>query len=222
MAEVDQKLEPFRLRNHAALLITFDGLDGSGKTTQIMILEERLRKLGCAVKTTSDLNSSKIGRRIKEIVNSSSTSSDKVSDLLLIHAARTINLQEEILPALSSGKVVISDRFQASTYAYNFVGRGAPAPLYYSLEENILDTVSPALQIILDIGVSRKNERILKRGGVVEKYEKMGHAYFEKVRQAFWDYAAKHGAVVLDASQDRDSLSETIFDLVNQRLIKDD
>lgn len=162
--------------------ITFEGVEGSGKSTQIRFVQNYLRKLGKRVLLVREPGSTKIGEQIRNALLH--PKNDKMSvetELFLFLAARAQLVNEVIRPALRAGKVVISDRYEDSTIAYQGYGGGYPLSQLKRLAKAARGKVTPNLTFLLDID-SKKG---LKRTGRIDRMEKKSIGFHKKVRSGF-------------------------------------
>ncbi len=134
------------------LFITFEGMDGSGKTTQMHLLAERLRALGHAVLETTEPGGPPISMKIRRILlDAAHQELGPSAELLLYFASRAQNVDEWILPALERGEIVLSDRFTDSSLVYQGCGRGLGADAVKALERIACRGLQPALTILVDV-----------------------------------------------------------------------
>lgn len=133
------------------IFITFEGIEGSGKSTQVKILAEKLQKEGFETIVTFEPGDTEFGRKIREILLSPSLIINPLSELLLYFADRVQHVSEKINPYISKGFIVISDRFTDSTLAYQGYGRGISLDLIKSLNKILLNEFKPELTILLDL-----------------------------------------------------------------------
>src|SRR6266404_5834421 len=141
-------------------LITFEGLDGCGKTTQFDLESKRLVGQGWVVTTTKEPGGTPVGQKIREIVlNVSSGPLSATTELALMLAARAQHIHEVIRPALESGILVLCDRFTDSTVAYQGYGRGIPLDQLETLDRILCHSFRPQLTLILDIDPETAAER---------------------------------------------------------------
>ena len=139
----------------SGMLITFEGIDGCGKTTQIEMACEWLEKQGYAVLSTFQPGGTEVGRQIRDILlKRKNRSLLQETELLLYLADRVQHLKEVILPAIEDGKLVLSDRFHDSTVAYQGFGRGVDLSLIQSIEENVINPHAPDLTFLFRIDPS--------------------------------------------------------------------
>lgn len=176
--------------------ITLEGPDGSGKSTQLGFLVQRLRKEGYDVVESAEPGGTPIGLQIRRIVlDSANQELSAKAELLLMFAARAQNVEQLILPALAQGKIVVSDRFTDSTLAYQGAARGLGSELVLQVHTIACNGLFPDLTLCIDIdtatGLARAHNRNRSRGGVdesrldqqaVEFHRKVRHAYFELAR----------------------------------------
>ena len=162
--------------------ITFEGVEGSGKSTQIRFCKNYLRKLGKRVLLVREPGSTKIGEQIRHVLLH--PKNDKMSvetELFLFLAARAQLVSEVIRPALQKGMVVISDRYEDSTIAYQGYGGGFPLPQLKQIAQAARGNVTPNLTFLLDID----SEKGLKRAGRNDRIEKKALGFHKKVRRGF-------------------------------------
>ena len=150
--------------DNTELFITFEGIDGSGKTTQLRLLAKRLRAAGQAVVETVEPGGTEIGRQIRRILlDPANTALVARVELLLYFASRSQNVEEVIRPALASGAIVLCDRFTDSTLAYQGCGRGLDTEPILQLDSLACQGLSPNLTILIDIDPEESRRRSLKR-----------------------------------------------------------
>lgn len=191
----------------AGLLITLEGVEGSGKTTQAAILGEGLRKDGRRVTLTHEPGGTRAGEAIRAIFLDPAVSLDKAAELLLILADRAQHVREKLRPALAGGEVVISDRYSDSTTAYQGYGRGFDLKLLGELNRLASDSVAPDLTIVLDLpvetGLARTRARASETGRGSDRFERERADFHRRVRQGFLAIAKAEPArvVVIDADR---------------------
>lgn len=184
------------------LLIAFEGIEGSGKSTQIERLAEHLRNQGKVVLTTREPGGTRIGSLIRSILlDPELTSMSDKTELLLYLAERAQHVAEVIKPALEDGQIVLCDRFSDSTIAYQGYGRGLPIQQIIDINNWATDNLTPDLTIFLDIGAEEGLERATRRAADRIEQEKL--AFHQRVREGYRELAEKSPDcyVVIDASQ---------------------
>jgi dTMP kinase len=180
--------------------ITFEGAEGSGKSTQIRNAVAFLRKKGCSVVMLREPGGTRISECIRGILlDKKLKEMDPVTELFLYLAARSQIVREKILPAFKKGKVVISDRFEDSTRAYQGFGRGIPLEMIEQASKLVRGNLKPDLTFVLDIDTAKG----LKRGGRHDRIEREAMSFHRRVRQGFLALAKKEPRrfVVLDTSK---------------------
>ena len=201
---------------------SLEGIDGSGKTTQIDMLIDALTKEGYSVVKLREPGGAKISERVREILLDTSFKgimSDK-TELLLYNAARAQVIAEIIQPALDEGKIVIADRFAWSTFAYQGYARGLGADLVQRLTEITCDGCFPELTVVLDIDVQRGRARTAKRGEAPDRLESEKAEFFERVRKGYLAAAHDYSDCVaaIDADRSHEEVFADLYKLVKARL----
>jgi dTMP kinase len=152
------------------LFISFEGIEGTGKSTQARMLGDYLKGRGMDVVLTEEPGGTKIGRKIREVLLSiEHKEMDSMAELLLYNASRSQHIREVIMPSLNKGMVVITDRFTDSTFAYQGYGRGIDLNLIMELDRISTGGLVPGLTILLDIDV----ETGLKRNRGANKMDRL-------------------------------------------------
>jgi dTMP kinase len=180
--------------------ITFEGAEGSGKSTQIRNAAAFLKKKGRSVVMLREPGGTRISEAIRRILlDKKLKEMDPVAELLLYLAARSQIVQEKILPALQKGRVVICDRFEDSTRAYQGFGRKIPLAAIEQASRLVRGNLKPDLTFVLDIDIAKG----LKRGGRHDRIEREALSFHRRVRQGFLALAKKEPRrmVVLDTSK---------------------
>jgi dTMP kinase len=206
----------------AKRFFSLEGIDGSGKTTQIDMLIAALTKEGYSGVKLREPGGAKISERIREILLDPAfkgVMGDK-TELLLYNAARAQVIHEIIQPALDAGKVVIADRFAWSTFAYQGYARGLGAGMVQQLTELTCGGCFPELTVVLDIDVQRGRARTAKRGEAPDRLEQEKADFFERVRQGYLAAAREYPDCVaaIDADRTPDEVFADLFALVKARL----
>ncbi|MDA8083818.1 MAG: dTMP kinase [Nitrospiraceae bacterium] len=170
--------------------ISFEGIEGTGKSTQVRLLAEALRRRGLQVTETAEPGGTPISLKIRQLLLSlDSRGMSPVTELLLYNAARVQHIGEVIMPALKRGEIVITDRFSDSTVAYQGYGRNIDLKLIASLDAIATEGLRPDLTLLLDIDVEtglRRNRDI----GKTDRIETEEVSFHERVRKGFISLAA--------------------------------
>jgi dTMP kinase len=162
--------------------ITFEGIDGAGKSTQIAAVAESLRAHGHTLVLTREPGGTPLGERLRELILNQPMSSP--TETLLVFAARCEHLAVVIRPALARGEWVLCDRFTDATYAYQSGGRGLPAQAIARLEDWVHPDLRPDLTVLFDIEPSVAAQR-LAAARAADKFETETTAFFARVRAAY-------------------------------------
>jgi dTMP kinase len=203
------------------LFITFEGIEGSGKTTQSRILKEKLIKEGLPVIHTFEPGGTVLGEKIREILLDPHMKIYPVSELLLYFAVRIQHVYEKIKPALEKGYVVICDRFHDSTLAYQGYGRGVSLKIINDLYKMFVDNLKPDLTILLDLPAEiglKRNEEANKR----DRFELEDITFHNKVKQGYLEIARSDPErfFIIDATSSPEQISESIYEFVKGKLLK--
>ena len=208
-------------------LITFEGVEGSGKTTQIAHLERFLRSKGWQCRVTREPGGSVVGDQIRKILLSSDTTElTPLSELFLYEADRAQHVAEVIEPALRSGMIVICDRFWDATLAYQGYARGLELEMVRNLNHLASHGITPDLTLLLDCpvesGLRRASRRIDAKSPALreDRFEKESLAFHRQVREAYLRIARNEPdrIRVIDASLGETEIQRIICDIVEARL----
>jgi len=205
------------MARHQGYFISFEGPEGSGKSTQIIKAASYLRKKGYSVLLLREPGGTRISEQIRHILlNKRFVEMTSETELLLYLAARSQIVKQKIQPALRKGKVVMCDRYEDSTLAYQGFGRQLPVRTIEQISRLVRGTAVPNRTFLLDI-VPQKGFR---RTGHRDRMENQSMVFHEKVRKGFLTLARKHRKrfVVLDATESRVSLAEKIRERLDRDL----
>jgi dTMP kinase len=202
--------------------ITFEGIEGSGKSTQIVLLANYLKSHSIKIVLTREPGGTLIGDQIRKILlDSANKALDPSAELLLYAASRAQHLREVILPALAAGTIVLCDRFSDATLAYQGYGRGLDKDMIGELDRIVTAGMRPDLTVLLDIdaaaGLARARGRNSSRGLEGEaRFENEEIAFHERVRQGYLTLAKKEPERirVVDASPAQDRIEMEIRKIV--------
>ncbi len=165
------------------VFITFEGVEGSGKTTQAQLLSDHLKKKGLKVIFTREPGGTEIGERVRAILlDPKAENMDSFTELFLYLASRAQLVREIVLPALKSGKVVVSDRFADSSIAYQGYARGLGPSLVSRLNKTATHNVKPDITIFIDVPVSVGSQR---KQGSPDRLEQERQQFHERVRDGY-------------------------------------
>lgn len=211
------------------LFISFEGGEGSGKTTQINTLSRFLTDQGYKVITTREPGGTDEGETIRQLlVKKDQGNWSPKAELLLFYAARTMLVENVIKPALAEGKIVISDRFSDSTLAYQGYGHGLDPQIIYALDNAILGGLKPDMTFLLDIPAEQGIERSVRRLSgesmqsmrAEDRFEQMDLDFHKRLREGFLEIAKTDPTriQIIDARQNINEISQHIQNLIMQAL----
>jgi len=196
--------------------ITFEGIDGAGKSTHIEVLAERLRERGATVLCTREPGGTELAERLRERVLHDAM--DPLTEVLLVFAARRDHVQQLIAPALARGDTVVCDRFTDATFAYQGGGRGFDIEVLLQLERWVHGELQPHLTLWLDLPAATAAQR---RAAVraADRFEQQDAQFFERVRAAYAARAATAAQrfVRIDAALERSAVWAQIEAALEQR-----
>lgn len=167
--------------------ITFEGIDGAGKSSHVEWLAETLRGRGLTVMVTREPGGTPLGEKLRELLLNESMHLE--TETLLMFAARREHLAQRIEPALARGEWVICDRFSDATWAYQGGGRGLDKAKFLALEHWVHEHLQPDLTLLFDLPLEVARERIVLANRVLDKFEQERADFHHRVRQAYLDRA---------------------------------
>ena len=202
--------------------ITFEGIDGSGKSTQMRMLAKSLREHGVDVVSTCEPGGTPLGRRLREIFLEAEEQVAPMAELLLFAADRAQHVELLIKPAIAEGRIVISDRYADATFAYQGAGRGFDAPTVSKVIELATGNLKPDLTLFFDIPVETALER-RKARGEDERSNRMDFEaaeFYLRVREAYLGIAEREPGrfKVLDGTGTIDEIRRNVIAVVNKFL----
>jgi len=202
--------------------ITIEGIEGVGKSTNMAALVSHIEAAGQKVLTTREPGGTPLAEDIRAMLKGHSDEPiPEIAELLLMFAARSLNVNNVILPALEAGTWVISDRFSDSSRAYQGGGRGIPMETIDRLADWVHGETWPDLTILLDAPVEIGMQRADKRGAR-DRFEEERHDFFQRVRECYLQLAIKEADrfVVIDTTQSLQQVAHEIRDLADMLLSK--
>jgi dTMP kinase len=217
--------------SHRGKFITFEGLDGSGKSTQIERLAKALRTRGLEVLVTREPGGTPTGEKMRHVIlDSGTTGLAPLAEMALMFASRAQHIQEVIAPALAEGKIVLCDRFTDSTEAYQGSGRKLGSKVVLELHRILCDDLQPDLTLLMDSDVAvsverarRRNQKTARNGRERKdenRFEQESRAFFTRVRQGYMAIARRESdrVLVIDARGTPSQTHAKILELVARRL----
>jgi dTMP kinase len=213
--------------NSHGRFITFEGLDGCGKSTQLERLATALRAENLPVVVTREPGGTSTGEKIRQILLDTNTSAlTPLAELALMFASRAQHIKEVILPALSQGRIVLCDRFTDSSEAYQGGGRKLGSEPVLALHRILCGDLQPDLTILMDCDVAPSVERARRRNKArvsesdENRFEQENRAFFGRVRNAYLAIATRESqrVVMVDARGTPDATHQQIMNLVRRKL----
>jgi len=210
-----------------SFFVTFEGIEGSGKSFQSKKLYKSIKKEKLPVILTREPGGSNTAEKIRKIIlddyfhPDSKEEFDRYTDTLLYLAARNEHIINKIKPAISKKKIIICDRFIDSTLAYQVYGKGVNKALVDSVHKHILGSIKPDLTFILKVNISKALQRLRKRRKK-NRYDKFSKNFYIKVQNAFIRIAKenKRRYLILDNSKDSHEAEKNILKKFIERLNK--
>lgn len=194
------------------LLITFEGGEGTGKTTQITLLADRLRAAGLVVRLVREPGGTLLGESVRDILlDPTNSGMSAVTELLLYEASRAQLVREVLMPALDSGEIVLLDRFYDSTTAYQCFARGLPRDEVTAANHLATGGLTPDRTVVLDLDAEEGLRRAVAQSGA-DRLEAEDLAFHRAVREGFLALAADEPdrVVVVDASGNPAAVAERV------------
>jgi dTMP kinase len=210
----------------SGLLITFEGTEGSGKTTQISLLAEHLRSMDYTVRTTREPGGTPIGEEIRHTLKHSAANQAMTheAELLLMNASRAQLVREVIRPALAAGEIILCDRFYDSTTAYQGYGRGLDLKMVKAMIDVAVGDTRPNLTLLFAVSHEISAERLLTRQATLpfmrDRIEEADRGFFERVAEGYRAIAAADPKRIrrIDASEPSERVEAAIWSLVEPLL----
>lgn len=209
------------------LFITFEGPEGSGKSTQLRMLGKKLRGQNFTVLETAEPGGTPIGLQIRRVLlDTKNQDLCPTAELLLMFAARAQNIDQAILPALAAGQLVLCDRFTDSTLVYQGVARGLGAEVVYELDRIACRGLVPDLTLAIDIeveaGLARAHHRNERTQDVETRLDEQSLEFHRKVREAYLQLAEDEPKRVklIDGSREAAEVAQAVWSAVQPLLAK--
>ena len=210
-----------------SLFITFEGIEGSGKSFQSKKLYKNIKRKKISAILTREPGGTKSAEKIRKVIlddyfeKGSKIKFDKYTDTLLYLAARNEHLKDKIIPALKSKKIVICDRFIDSTLAYQVDGKKVNKSFVDSIHKHILGKTRPDLTFILKVNINKAMKRLKKRK-TKNRYDKFPKKFYSKVQNSFLRMARKNKRryFIIDNSKDSPFIEKIILNKLYKVLSK--
>ncbi len=194
--------------------ITFEGIDGAGKSSHVNWLAETLRQRGLTVQVTREPGGTPLGEKLRELLLNEPMHLE--TETLLMFAARREHIARVIEPALARGEWVVCDRFSDATWAYQGGGRGLDKAKFLALEHWVLEHLQPDLTLLFDLPLEVARERIVLANRSLDRFEQERADFHERVRQAYLDRAQHfpQRVRVINADQALPSIQKTLEEVI--------
>jgi dTMP kinase len=207
----------------AGTFITFEGIDGCGKSTQLRLVSSYLNELGCDLLTTREPGGTTLGLRLRAALLDAQEEVDPLTELLVFAADRAQHVRRVLRPALEEGRVVISDRYADATAAYQGAGRGFDPQLISEIIRLATEGLVPDMTLLFDVPVEESTNRTNRRSNTKNKPDRLDieHAdFYHRVRAAYLDIAAKEPVrvKVIDTSGPVEATQESVRTILVQFL----
>ena len=201
-----------------SLFVTFEGIEGSGKSYQILKLYKNLKKMNIPAILTREPGGTKSAEKIREIIlkdyfhNDLKEKFNEYTDTLLYLAARNEHIIKKIKPAIYKKKIILCDRFVDSTTAYQVYGKGVDKNLVDYVHKHILGDIKPELTFVLKVKISKALQR-LNRRRVKNRYDKFSKSFYIKAQNSFIKIAKKNKKryFIIDNSKDSTNIEKIIL-----------
>lgn len=188
--------------NRRGRFITFEGIDGAGKSSQIAALVKLLESHGIVVEQTREPGGTELGERLRALLLHEPMHLE--TEAMLMFAARREHLAARIMPALEAGRWVVSDRFSDATYAYQVGGRGLDEARFDTLEEWVHPGFQPDLTLLFDLPAEVAATRVANTGEAPDRFEREQRSFFERVKAAYLIRASRAPERVCVIAADRE------------------
>ena len=195
--------------------ITFEGIDGAGKSSHVEWLAEQVRQQGHVVHVTREPGGTQLGEKLRELLLNQAMHLE--TETLLMFAARREHLAQVIEPALSRGEWVVCDRFTDATFAYQGGGRGLDRGKLQQLEHWVHADIQPDLTLLFDLPLDVARERIALASRVLDRFEQERADFHERVRQAYIDRANHNSSRirVINAQRSIEDIRKSLEDIIS-------
>lgn len=193
-------------------LFTFEGIDGSGKSTQARRIQDLFTKEGHVVSLSREPGGTPLGETVRTLLLSEKPPLSPLAELFLFLSDRAQHVDQIIRPALESAQTLLVDRFIDATVAYQGYGLGHPLPMLESLHTLILGTLRPKRTFLLDLSPETAFQRIRKRSGPKNRIEQRGTDFFDRVRNGYMELARQEPEriMVIDATLPEETITRLI------------
>ena len=203
------------IKNKRGKFITFEGIDGAGKSSHIASVSELIRAQGLDVVSTREPGGTPLGEKLRELLLHENMHLE--TEAMLMFAARREHLASVIEPALARGDWVVCDRFSDATYAYQGGGRGLDKEKFSVLEQWVHGHLQPDLTFLFDLPPAVAGERIANQGRELDRFEQERADFHVRVRSAYLERAAQapHRIKIINADQALDKIKKQVEEIIS-------
>ena len=203
------------IKNKGGKFITFEGIDGAGKSSHMASVSELIRAQGFQVVSTREPGGTPLGEKLRELLLHESMHLE--TEAMLMFAARREHLACVIEPALARGDWVVCDRFSDATYAYQGGGRGLDKEKFSILEQWVHGHLQPDLTFLFDLPPAVAGERIANQGRELDRFEQERADFHVRVRSAYLERAAQapHRIKIINADQALDKIKKQVEEIIS-------
>lgn len=196
----------------------FEGIDGCGKSTQVSLLNDKLVKLGLNVDCTREPGGTVISEKIRQIlIDPLHGEMVDECEILLYLAARAQHVRQRIVPSLESGKIILCDRFQLATFAYQGYGRSFSLDLLEQLNSFSTGGRDPDLTFVFDIPVEEAFKRMEKMNKLKDRLESAGDAFFHRIHDGYLELGRKNPerVIIINAQRSVEEIHKEVMEKIN-------
>jgi dTMP kinase len=196
----------------------FEGIDGCGKSTQVSLLHDKLVRSGCSVECTREPGGTVISEKIRQIlIDPLHSEMIDECEILLYLASRAQHVRQRIVPALESGKIVLCDRFQLATFAYQGYGRNFPLDILEQLNSFATGGHVPDLTFVFDISVEEAFKRMQRMNKLKDRLESSGDAFFHRIHDGYLELGRKNPerVIIINAQRSVEEIHEEVMEKIN-------
>ena len=204
----------------SGVLITLEGVEGSGKTTQMMRLERWLRRRGRKVERTREPDGTRLGAAVRRLFEHPGVHPQPLVEVFLFMAARQQHVTEKLRPWLDRGRVVLCDRYADATVAYQGYGRGVDPDLIRELNTRATGGIMPDLTLLFDLDPAEGLKRNRTKGRRLDRFEREALAFHRRVRRGYLEIqrAEPKRVRVIDAAQPQAAVDADVRAIVEEFL----
>ncbi len=201
------------------MLITFEGLDSSGKSTQAELTARKLTDAGEKVVFVREPGGTELGERIRSILLDINRNIEPIAEVFLFSAARSQLVREVIQPSLSRGEFVICDRYVDSTTTYQGFGRGIPPADIEAINRIAIDDILPDLTFFIDISLDEIEKRQRAAGKLTDRMERSGRNFFERTQNGYYELSRTQKRLhIIQGERSPQEIFDELWSIIQQEV----